>query len=68
MHTPNRLILVLRLRGREEFLVKRYQAEGKETRQWVEAGGAMRLWGLGSFSTTKGKKNHQAGQLGKEGT
>lgn len=24
----------------------------------------MRLWGLGSFSTTKGKKNHQAGQLG----
>lgn len=60
--------MVLRLYGREEVLAKRYQAEEKETRQWVEAGGVMILGGLGSFSTTKYKKNHQAEQIGKEGT
>lgn len=47
------------------ILTKRYQAEGKETRRRVEAGGAMRLWGLGGFFMTKCKKNHQAGPVGK---
>lgn len=60
--------MVLRLCGKEEVLAKRDQAEGKETRQWVEAGGVMILWGLGSFSITKYKKNHQAEQIRKEGT
>lgn len=46
-----------------EILTKRYQAEGKETRRWVETGVAMRLWGIRSFFITKCNKNHQAGPV-----
>lgn len=64
-------MLVPRLRRREEVPASRHQAEGKEIRQWVEEGGAIRVWELeGSLCNQEcspsARRTPWAGQIRKE--